>query len=48
MAAEHTYPGLNVGTKHTQTPQRGQRSQQNSERERLEGRPETQQTLKSL
>lgn len=39
MAAEHAYPGLNVGAKHAQTPQCGQRRQQDSQGEGLQGRP---------
>lgn len=39
VAAEHAYPGLNVGAKHAQTPQRGQRRQQESQGEGLQGRP---------
>lgn len=39
VTAENSDPGLNVGAEHTQTPQRGQRRQQNGQREGLQGRP---------
>ena len=38
MSTEHSYPGLDVGTKDTQAPQCGQGGQQHSQGERLQGR----------
>ncbi len=41
MPTEHSYPGLDVGAEDTETPQCGQRGQQHSEGECLQGESET-------